>query len=194
MEDATDTWNSVATPRGPALAPRVLLWLAASLAGLIFVVDLLTPLGVADGMLYAAVIVAMPSRGRLSWVVLAAFGCTILILGGYALSPEGEVPEWTSLLNRGMSLLIVWVLAIALIARSGQEEEGEGALQACESPFSRVRVLRGIVPICASCKKIHDPEGRWHRLEAYIQDHSEAEFSHGLCDACLAVVMPKGPA
>jgi len=47
-----------------------------------------------------------------------------------------------------------------------------------------VRQLRGLLPICASCKKIRDDEGYWHQIEEYLRVHSEAEFSHSLCPDC----------
>ncbi len=51
--------------------------------------------------------------------------------------------------------------------------------------FSQIKALRGLIPICASCKRIRDDKGYWTRLEAYIQEHSEAEFSHGICPDCM---------
>jgi PAS domain S-box-containing protein len=48
-----------------------------------------------------------------------------------------------------------------------------------------VRLLSGLLPICAACKQIRDENGNWHQLEAYISDHSQAKFSHGLCPKCL---------
>lgn len=45
-------------------------------------------------------------------------------------------------------------------------------------------MLKGIVPICAHCKKIRDDKGYWELLETYIEEHSEASFSHGLCPDC----------
>lgn len=48
-----------------------------------------------------------------------------------------------------------------------------------------VKLLEGLLPICAACKKIRDSEQRWHSLESYIHDHSMAEFTHGLCPDCL---------
>jgi PAS domain S-box-containing protein len=47
-----------------------------------------------------------------------------------------------------------------------------------------VRVLRGILPICASCKRIRNDGGGWEPVESYVRDHSHAEFSHGLCPDC----------
>jgi hypothetical protein len=51
--------------------------------------------------------------------------------------------------------------------------------------LDKVKVLSGLVPICASCKKIRDDRGTWKDLEEYIGDHSEAKFSHGICPDCL---------
>jgi CheY-like chemotaxis protein len=47
-----------------------------------------------------------------------------------------------------------------------------------------MKILRGLIPICASCKNVRDDKGTWKRIEAYIQAHSLAQFSHGLCPAC----------
>ncbi|MEI6243586.1 MAG: response regulator transcription factor [Acidobacteriota bacterium] len=50
--------------------------------------------------------------------------------------------------------------------------------------LDHIKTLRGVVPICAWCKKIRDDEGYWKQLESYIRDHTEAEFSHGICPTC----------
>ena len=50
--------------------------------------------------------------------------------------------------------------------------------------LNEIRILRGIVPICAGCKKIRDDQGYWKQVEVYLQEHTEAEFSHGLCPDC----------
>jgi hypothetical protein len=47
-----------------------------------------------------------------------------------------------------------------------------------------ITVLKGYLPICATCKQIRDEKGNWHQIEEYIRDHSEAEFTHGLCPEC----------
>jgi hypothetical protein len=50
--------------------------------------------------------------------------------------------------------------------------------------LAKVKTLSGFFPICASCKKIRDDKGYWNQIEAYISEHSEAEFSHGICPEC----------
>jgi DNA-binding response OmpR family regulator len=51
--------------------------------------------------------------------------------------------------------------------------------------MDQIKTLRGIVPICASCKKMRDDKGYWERVEVYVSQHSEATFSHGLCPDCM---------
>lgn len=53
-----------------------------------------------------------------------------------------------------------------------------------ETAMDNVKVLSGLLPICSSCKNIRDDEGYWNKIEAYIDKHSEAHFSHGLCPDC----------
>jgi len=69
--------------------------------------------------------------------------------------------------------------------RKALEEERENLIQQLQSILKQVEALEGLLPTCASCKKIRDKEGNWHELEAYIESHSEAEFSHGICPDCL---------
>ena len=53
-----------------------------------------------------------------------------------------------------------------------------------------VKTLKGLLPICASCKKIRDDMGYWNQIESYIQQHSDAEFSHGICPECVKKLYP----
>jgi hypothetical protein len=54
-----------------------------------------------------------------------------------------------------------------------------------------IKQLRGILPICAHCKKIRDDNGYWNQVESYIQRHSEAEFSHSICPECAKKYYPE---
>ena len=53
-----------------------------------------------------------------------------------------------------------------------------------EESLARVKTLSGLVPICSACKKIRDDQGFWNQVDTYIEQHSEALFSHGLCPDC----------
>jgi len=59
-----------------------------------------------------------------------------------------------------------------------------------QSAMSEIKRLSGLLPICASCKKIRDDGGYWQDVAVYIRDHSEAEFSHGLCPDCARELFP----
>lgn len=62
----------------------------------------------------------------------------------------------------------------------------EQALRERDSALAEVRVLRGLLPICAHCKCIRDENGRWEAIERFVTDRSEATFSHGICPNCVA--------
>jgi hypothetical protein len=73
-----------------------------------------------------------------------------------------------------------------------QRDELERANQELRNAARNVRTLRGLIPICASCKRIRDDEGYWRQIETYVRDHSEADFSHGICPACLEKLYGEG--
>ncbi len=60
-----------------------------------------------------------------------------------------------------------------------------------ESAMSQVKLLSGMLPICANCKKIRSDEGYWQEVTAYIQEHSDAEFTHGICPDCFPKLYPE---
>lgn len=57
--------------------------------------------------------------------------------------------------------------------------------------LEQVKTLRGIVPICANCKNVRDDQGYWNRVETYIREHTEAEFSHAVCPDCMKKLYPQ---
>jgi hypothetical protein len=77
-----------------------------------------------------------------------------------------------------------------LRARQQAEAEREGLIAQLRAVLANVKTLRGLIPICASCKKIRNDQGYWTQLETYLAQHSEAEFSHGLCLECLRKLYP----
>ena len=71
------------------------------------------------------------------------------------------------------------------------EEERERLILELQEAVSQVKALSGLLPICASCKKIRDDKGYWNQIEAYIRDHSEAKFSHSICPECAKKLYPE---
>ena len=70
-------------------------------------------------------------------------------------------------------------------------EERKKTEESLREALARIRTLSGLLPICASCKKIRDDENNWVQIESYIKDHSEAEFTHGVCPECAVKLYPK---
>ena len=60
-----------------------------------------------------------------------------------------------------------------------------------QEALANVKTLKGLVPICANCKKIRDDAGYWNELERYIEAHSDAFFSHGVCPECMELLYGK---
>jgi len=84
--------------------------------------------------------------------------------------------------------------AEAIEARRSEKrhaEERERLLAELQEAMTKVKQLSGLLPICASCKKIRDESGGWQAIEMYVRDHSEAQFSHSLCPGCMAKLYPE---
>jgi PAS domain S-box-containing protein len=75
--------------------------------------------------------------------------------------------------------------------RKRAEADRERTIQELKAALAQVRTLSGLLPICASCKKIRDDQGYWTQIECYIRDHSMADFSHGLCPECVDGLYPE---
>jgi PAS domain S-box-containing protein len=78
----------------------------------------------------------------------------------------------------------------AEVERKKAEAERERLIIELQDALADVKLLSGLVPICASCKKIRDDQGYWTQIESYIQDRSDAKFSHSICPDCAAKIYP----
>jgi PAS domain S-box-containing protein len=74
---------------------------------------------------------------------------------------------------------------IDITDRKKLEKDREELIHSLQYALSEIKVLKGIIPICSYCHSIRNDEGAWSRLEAYISEHSDAQFSHGVCPECL---------
>ncbi len=88
---------------------------------------------------------------------------------------------------------LIGVLGIGrdITERKKAEEEREVMISELQKALSEVKKLSGMLPICASCKKIRDDKGYWNQIESYIKDRSEAQFSHGICPECMKKIYPE---
>ena len=78
-----------------------------------------------------------------------------------------------------------------IAARKQAEEERELLIRELQEAMAKVKMLSGLLPICSSCKRIRDDQGYWQRIEEYIRDHSEAEFTHSVCQDCARKLYPE---
>ena len=76
------------------------------------------------------------------------------------------------------------------IERKRSEEELIDVVHRLERALSQVKRLSGLLPICAACKKIRDDHGYWSEVEVYIHDHTDADFTHGICPDCRLRLYP----
>ncbi|MEN6320066.1 MAG: PAS domain S-box protein [Syntrophaceae bacterium] len=75
--------------------------------------------------------------------------------------------------------------------RKQAEIERERLITELQSAIEQIKTLRGIIPICANCKKIRDDKGYWQQVEAYVSRHTEAQFSHSVCPNCMKELYPE---
>ena len=111
---------------------------------------------------------------------------TAFSVGGVDYITKPFHPE--EILARVRTHLIISELQHQLHFRHLESELRNAQLQ---EALDEVKVLSGLLPICAGCKKIRDDTGYWHQVEVYIRDHSEAEFSHGICPECTKEHYPE---
>lgn len=101
------------------------------------------------------------------------------------ISLEGKI--YTITPDRMQILDLLFYTFTTLLRKNRELEQKNKELH---DALDTIKTLRGLLPICASCKRIRDDEGYWHSLEIYIKEHSEAEFTHGLCPECVKKLYP----
>ncbi|MGC3988675.1 MAG: hypothetical protein QM796_03105 [Chthoniobacteraceae bacterium] len=77
------------------------------------------------------------------------------------------------------------IAQVEIERRKKAERENESLIGELQAALAEVKTLRGFLPTCSHCKKIRDEDGSWYEIEQYIQSHSDAKFSHGVCPTCM---------
>jgi CheY-like chemotaxis protein len=105
----------------------------------------------------------------------------------------GAMDYITKPVNR-IELLARVASALTLKREMDCRKERESDLRRSNEDLQRalkeVKALRGLIPICASCKKVRNDGGFWQQLEEYLSEHSDAQFSHGICQVCVKKLYP----
>lgn len=92
---------------------------------------------------------------------------------------------------RSSGNIFVSAVVVDITRRKTVESEREVLISELKTALEKVKQLGGMLPICASCKKIRDDNGYWNQIESYIRDHSEVEFSHSICPECVKKLYPE---
>ena len=97
----------------------------------------------------------------------------------------------STLCNRDGSLAGYVVIARDITEQKQIEAEREDLITRLREALNNVKTLRGLLPICSACKKIRDDKGYWQQVEVFIRDHTEADFSHSICETCAKALYPE---
>jgi len=87
-------------------------------------------------------------------------------------------------------LIIIIIMAVSIVKINNLNNERKKLIDELSDSLARIKRLDGLLPICASCKKIRNDQGYWEQLEHYLVEHSDADFSHTLCDECAVKLYP----
>lgn len=142
-------------------------------------IDLLTPLGVADWLIEVILVWISTVFGEAREMYIVAAAGSATMLAGIWSNPATLVPFWVGALNRLVAIGVSWTMVHVAVTRQAAEAEREAAA-------AQVKVLQGLLPICAGCKAIRSSGGDWHRLEKYLSEHSEVKLTHTYCPTCAA--------
>ena len=133
------------------------------------------------------------SPGRLLLITAASiFVCEAALMVVLAMLPEMPSLVLAALDATFLSVLVFPLLFLLvyrpvrrhILQREHSNAEKEAAVLSLRKAFDEIDSLRGLLTICAHCKKIQDEEGEWQDVETYVRRHSEADFSHAICPEC----------
>ena len=128
-------------------------------------------------------------------LILLAFGIAIFLISSrydvferfVSFSRSLESSELDEIVS--VTFFLVFAMAFFLIRRWRKLKQTVNDLSRLNEELSKalseIKELRGIIPICAKCKKVKDDQGYWSQIESYIEKHSNADFTHGLCPDCM---------
>lgn len=97
----------------------------------------------------------------------------------------------TSLFSKNGKFKGIDGIVFDITDRKNAEEALIKEKEKLQEAILKIKQLRGLLPICASCKRIRDDKGYWRQIESYIEQHSEAEFSHSICPECANKIYPE---
>jgi hypothetical protein len=131
-------------------------------------------------------------------VVVSMFITEVMITLLFSLFPL-MTPAHEGILDS--SLLLIFMVPLLYVffyrpflldikERKKAEMEKEATIVELKKAMDEIKILKGLIPICAKCKKVRDDAGYWQHIEVYVRERSDAEFSHGICPDCAKELYP----
>ena len=128
--------------------------------------------------------------GRQAGLAIAGMGAIAWLLADILTDqtlPTTFLPYWRAAMRLAFFLIVVYLLS----GRRQAEAEREKLIGELQEAVGNVKTLRGLLPICMSCKKVRDDKGYWNQIEIFIRGHYEAAFSHSICPECEKKLYPE---
>lgn len=191
--------NALALFRGQGVAIRV--WsILAGLGSAFFFLALLLVTGGSTSPLFSftyVLVMLLPAQ-MFELIRVALVAGAVLLAGSWGLllsdgARGAALWGWVhiGIAAYGLAWLLGTNLRRVIATERAATRERQQALDALREAQASVRVLAGLLPICAFCKKIRNDGGYWEQLEAYVSAHSEARFSHSFCPDCVRANYPE---
>lgn len=132
----------------------------------------------------------------LASALIVARGIWVMTLPNFVLLLESPIQHGFFITTTVMQIMVTLSFIMLNSERLEKEllaadEDSKARVEQLEKAMAEVKTLSGLLPICASCKRICDDKGSWHQIEEYISDRSEADFSHGICPECAKKLYPE---
>jgi len=126
--------------------------------------------------------------GRISSYMISILSTMVWFLSDIPSHPYSNVlfAFWNTIM-RLLSFLIIAYFTSKIKSLLGKK------LEASQDLLRQVKTPNGLIPICASCKKIRDDKGDWQRIEEYFEERTNAQFTHGLCPECVDKLLEEAP-
>jgi hypothetical protein len=131
--------------------------------------------------------------------ILSVFFSEALVMLFLSYLPSTSLLK-VALLDATMLSIIIFPMLFLLVLRPLQnymkqrtllEKEREKLIIELQDALAEIKILKGLIPICTWCKNIRDENGDWIKIESYIEENSEAEFTHGICLTCAKKEFPE---
>lgn len=130
--------------------------------------------------------------GRWQGMVVSALAAVVWYLADYV-SGHGYPSAWYGIWNACIRLISFAVLVHIVYRVRALLQIEKQLVSQLKLALGQVKELSGLLPICASCKKVRDDQGYWEQIESYIKQRTKADFSHGLCPECSQKLYPNRP-